>query len=100
MLLEGDVDDLPVQVPFVAQQVSFDLALAPLEGRCCAHVCACPVALSSHLHVAHINTPRGYESTLVREHVGCREAYGTTTSIALHHLTPQQVRSPQEPGSL
>src|SRR4051812_24645795 len=100
MLLEGDVDNLPVQVPFVSQQVSFDLALAPVEGRCRAHVCACPVALSSHLHVARINTPRGHESTLVREHVGGWEAYGTTTSVALHYLASQQVRPPQEPGSL
>src|SRR5215217_3504317 len=69
-LFEGNVDHLPVQIPFVVQQVGLDPALPPLEGGRDADVGTRPVTLLSYPYVPGVHPSPGNERDRTREYVG------------------------------
>src|SRR5215211_1331035 len=80
--------------------MSLDAPLTPREGRCYPDVGAGRVNVLADAHEAGIHAPARHDHDRVRKHVGRREADALPPPVPNHYLAPQNVRPPQEAGSL
>src|SRR5919205_1435569 len=99
-LHEGDIDNLPIQVPFIVQQVRLDPVVTPIERGRYAHVRARSVALITYPYMTRVYPPPGYQSARVRKDVSGGKAYSLAPFVTSHDLAAQEIGSPQEPRSL
>ena len=99
-LLEADVHNAPVEIPFEIEEMGLDTALGSPEGGSDPDVRTSSILLLAEAYEAGVDSAGRNHRFRIGQHVGRREAYRAAAPVSYDNFAPEHVGTSKEAGSL